>query len=231
MNLSSVTSLLSVANPQAFLAKIGLYALVAFTFIGIGAYGGYKYAKNSCEAAKVEGMVQAQKQERKDTKAGEQTAKEFEADKRQIETARDFINKDSHDSTSKAPLAKILLRKASQEVGQKTESNNSIHDKTSGVTTPASSDVQSDTKVVGDEKIYPVIVLTDHFKQLYDVSIQPGNVELRAGTYATTEDTSLDEGFEKVIGPNNLDCASNTAQLIRLQERILEKQKIFGQSP
>lgn len=227
MDLSLLTSL----NPQALAAKAGIYALVGSTLLSIGFYGGYKYESNQWKAEKFSELAKSQKLEREDSKVGATTAQEFKADTSTIQSADQFV-KGRLNVANSPPLVKVFIAKTTKPV-------ESTVKPISGTTSKSveTASIPSE-KILGDSNVRPEnisnvdvvsIMLTADFMRLYDVSVQPGNIELRSGTYAASQETTFDEGFSKVIEPNNIDCATNTAQLERLQQRIREKQKIFAQ--
>lgn len=227
MDLSLLTSL----NPQALAAKAGIYALIGSTLISIGFYGGYKYESNQWKAEKFSELAKSQKLEREDSKVGAATTQEFKADKGKIQDADQFV-KGRLNVATPPPLVKVFVAKTNKSL-------ESAVKPVSG-TTPKSVETASvsSEKMLGESNVQPEsvpnvdvvsVMLTVDFMRLYDVSVQPGNIDLRTRTYDVSQDTTFDEGFKQVIEPNNIDCAANTAQLIRLQQRIREKQKVFAQ--
>lgn len=188
-------------NPQAFFAKILWYLVTGLLCLIVGFFGGCQYKQNQWDAEKFREVEKTQKLEHQDSVAGVKKAEELRKDQQQAQESKDFVRE------------RIQTRKPSVRIiSEPTQGNSNL-------------EVKTQPGTVKDETTN--IYLTANFMQLYDVSIQPGNTELRTRTYQDSEGPTLDEGFEKVVIPNNQDCADQRIQLTRLIERIKEKQKIF----
>lgn len=205
MNLNLAQFLPS--NLQALAVKIGLYILTAILIFSMGFYSGCSYKQNQWDADKLHAMERAKKQEQADTKAGARTVENYKSDQRKTEGAQAFI-KTELGKTNPPKITKVVYSPVEQVAGTSTVDINKVE--------KANEDHQA--------------ILTADAMRLYDVSANPQDSELRARTYATTEEATVDEGFEKVILPNNLICADNYNQLVALQKRIFDKQQSFPDS-
>lgn len=194
------------SNLQAQAVKLGLYALALVTIFSTGFYSGCTFKQNQWDAEKFHAMERAQKQEKKDTKEGQRTVENLKGDQGKTEGARVFIKEEikKNSQTTKVVCPSV--------------------DKVVTVST-----IDKPAEEIKDENA-PIVLLTPNAMRLYDVSARPQDIELRTRTYDSSAETTVDEGFEKIIRPNNLICADNYNQLMALRQRILDKQKSFPDS-
>jgi hypothetical protein len=205
------TSVLSALNPftwlQTILIWLGLFAVGLI----VGGIGGCNYKQNQWDAEKFRQMEKAKKQEQQDAAVGVEKIGELKEDKKEIEAGKTFIGKELGAGAGSKPL--IIYRDKVVPVACPQINPNP------STSVPGVSNVSKD----------PVFLMSPHFMRLHDVSAKPGDIEIRTRTYGASEEATLDEGFEKVIVPNNLSCAEDRVKLQRLQERIIQKQRVFKQ--
>jgi hypothetical protein len=194
-------SLLSQLDPRIWLSKIVWYIVVALLFLVTGFYSGCQYKQNQWDAEKFRQMEENTRKTKVDQTQGIKNTTEFTEGKRQAEQGKDFVKGQIQEHK---PLVRIVGSPPVCPQPVKVETREgTVKDETTGV------------------------YLTAHFMQLYDVSSKPGDAELRSRTYKEAEGPSIDEGFEKIIVPNNEEYAAVRLQLNKLIDRIEEKQKLF----
>lgn len=194
-------------NLQAIAIKVGIYAIAALAIFSTGFYSGCSYKQNQWDAEKFHAMERTQKQEKADAKAGERTIGDFKENQGKVTGAGVFI---------KEELTKTNPPKITKVVCPSVVSSAVV--------------INTDKPEVKENDEKPSAIFTVDAMRLYDVSARPQDSELRTRTYERTEETTVDEGFEKIILPNNLICADNYNQLVALRQRILDKQKSFPDS-
>lgn len=202
---------LSNLNPFNWLQTILIWLGIFAVGLIVGGVGGCNYKQAQWDAEKVRSMEKAKALEHEDQKAGVGTVTELRKDQEAAKVGEDFVA-GKFNGAKKPVLATV--KKAVQADCQIKES-------------PAPK-----TEVKTEEpknEATDIVLLTPDFMQLYDVSVQPGNSELRARTYEASNSASLDEGFEKVIVVNNKKHAACVLQLNKLLDRIEQKKVIFAQ--
>lgn len=203
VNLGQVTSLLSAANPFSWLKTVEIWVGIAIVFGTAGYVSGCEHKQREWDATKLAELGKTKNAELKDAKSGITSAQKVEQDKQQTSSGQTFVRQE----IAKNPKPLIIVKECEA---------------------PKSLEVHPQPGTKQDET-NPTVFLSGKFMQLYDVSIQPFDSELRTRTYGDAEGPSIDEGFEKAIIPNNEACAKTRQQLVRLINRINEKKKIFEQ--
>lgn len=195
----SPLDILKVANPQALMVKIGIYAGCIVACLSTGFYGGCEFKQNQWDADKFKAEKKARQEEKADAINGHRSVEKMAEDKVSREDADKFIR----EAVAKAKAAKIpdiIITHNCPEVSTNVE-------------TPK---IESDPR------------FSSNWVWLYDLSIRPRETELRGGSYAEIFSVGVDEASDK-IRKNNLTCIGIQDQLNRLQERICDKQKTFNE--
>lgn len=200
---------LSLLNPQTLLAKIGVFVLWSLiVFVG-GFYSGCEFKQNQWDAEKFKQVEKAKELERKDASAGTKKIDQLKQDEKQAGEGKAFV---ANELAKNNPL---IVKKAKPTIV------------IAGETKKEEVKVETQPGTIKDED--SDIYLTVAFMRMYDVSVSPGDAEIRTRTYTNSEGTEIVQGFREVIIPNNEECAATRNQLTRLIERIREKQKIYAQ--
>jgi hypothetical protein len=192
---------LSALDPTTLVIRIAATVGVIAVLLGTGFVGGCTYKKHEVEADKLAESENARRLEHKDATEGSVAAEAFHGSQAGI----DKNTKDVLDATPSKPIYIVKYKPA---------------------TCPTQETVKLKEPINEDA---PPVLLTGHAMRMYDLSIQPGNSELRAGTYDETKTIPLDEGF-KLAEENNGACAKVADQLNKLLDRIEQKRKTFSSS-
>lgn len=193
----SPLDILKVADPQALMVKIGIYAGCVVACLSTGFYGGCSFKQNQWDADKFKAEKEARIEEKADIVIGHRSVENMAADKITVADADKFIK----EAVAKAKAAKIpdiIITHNCPEVSTNAEI----------------SKMESDPR------------FSSNWVWLYDLSIRPRETELRGTPYAEIFSIGVDEAGAK-IRKNNLACIGIQDQLNRLQERICDKQKTF----
>jgi hypothetical protein len=202
-------------DPRVILAKIVWYIVVGLLCLITGFYGGCQFKQNQWDAEKFKQLEKTQKLEKQDKVDETKSATEFTKAKEQQGTGKAFVEQ----ALSKKPkLTRTVEPRIIGNDGSCASGNGTGEGKINVV-------VKEGTTQNEKTGTY----FTADFMRLYDVSIQPGDIELQSRTYDEASGTSVDEGFEKVIKVNNLNYAACRLQLSTLIDRIIQKQKTFQQ--
>lgn len=191
---------LSQLDPRIWIAKILWYIVTAILCLIMGFFGGCQYKQNQWDAEKFKQLEESTRKERKDATQGTAKIEEFKQGEKQAGEGRDFVRQGI---AGKKPLVRIVAQPDCPKPVEVLPKEGTVKNEITG------------------------IYLTAHFMQLYDVSVQPTDVKLRAGNYEEAEGPSFDEGFEKVIVVNNAEYAAVRRQLNTLIDRIEQKQKLY----
>lgn len=196
-------------NPL-YLAMIacGLIAVSGLT----GFVGGCQYKGDKIAAEKLEATKHAAKLESKDTASGVRGAAELRKKENEISASLPKIQAEA----SRKPLVTVSCPSAPSQIQ-----------------VPAKEDTQLANSAkegeVNEPPSAPNVILTADFKRLYDLSFYPEYAQIRAGTYESTRETSIVQGFNNFIAPNNASCRRNWEKLEALQTTIREKQKLYSE--
>jgi hypothetical protein len=196
-------SLLSNLNPQTLLTKAAVVIGWSLICVVGGFYGGCQYKQNQWDAEKFHEMEKAKGVEKTDKNDGIKKVEEFKQDTKQAEEGKDFVRKGIQEHR---PNIRVVEAPKVSAPAQVVTKEGTVKNEETGV------------------------YLTANFMRLYDVSSAPGLAELRTRAYDETNGPTLDEGFEKIIVPNNQKCAAERLQLTKLIERIEQKQKLYKKS-
>lgn len=205
------TSVLSALNPFTWLQTILIWLGIFAVGLIVGGIGGCNYKQNQWDAEKFRQLEKAKKQEQQDLALGAETLGKFKEDGKEIEAGKTFVDQALSIERPRKPL--IIVKEKIVPIACPQINPN-----------PSTPIPSGDTNAQD-----PVFLMSPDFMRLHDVSAKPGDAEIRTRTYGASETATLDEGFKKVIVPNNLSCAEDRAKLQRLQERIIQKQRVFKQ--